>query len=72
MFFSVFFFRKSILPSILKVTVQLKLNVGKGVPCTSGAYLVEFCWYRVSSTKSNFIVFSLPGGMLVHVRITPP
>ena len=51
MFFSVvFFFLKSILPSILKVTVQLKLNVGKGVPYTLGAYLVEFCWYRVSST----------------------
>ena len=66
------FFLKSILPSILKAIVQLKVNLGKGAPYTSVlTWLNLACIGYSALRKINFIVFSLPDGLLVHVIFTP-
>ena len=63
---------KSILPSILKATVWLQVTLGKDAPYTS-----ELTWLNLAGIgyppfrKSKITGFSLPDGMIVHLRITP-
>ena len=63
---------KSILPSILKATVWLQVTLGKDAPYTS-----VLTWLNLAGIgyppfrKSKITGFSLPDGMIVHVRITP-
>ena len=67
-----FFFLKSILRSILKAIVQLKVNLVKGAPYSSVlTWLNLACIGYSALRKINFIVLSLPDGLFVHVRITP-